>query len=82
MSLTSTEQQTARAFPPEFTLFGINKDNYEPWTPADSLLMNRVIIFHLTWNWASDLQREALRLQHPDLEALMEELSPFTGDFM
>ena len=44
--------------------------------------MNRVINFHLTWNWAGDLQREALRLQHPDLEALLEEIMPFTADRM
>ena len=66
--------------PPELLIFGITRDKFEPWTPTDSLLMYRVINFHLTWNWASDLQREALRLQHPDLEAMVDEIMPFTAD--
>lgn len=47
--------------PPELLLVGITPDNFEPWTPVDCLLMIRLINFTLTWNWASDLQREALR---------------------
>ena len=61
ISLTSTEQKTARLLPPEFLAFGITKENYEPWTPVDSLITIRLISFHLTWNWAADLQREGMR---------------------
>ena len=82
ISLTASERQTGRAMPPEFFLVGITKDSFEPWTPIDCLLMVRLINFTLTWNWASDLQREAARQQHPDLDAIVEELMPFTSDFM
>lgn len=68
--------------PPEFFAIGVTRDTFEPWTPVDCILMVRLINFTLTWNWASDLQREAARQQHPDLEALIEELMPFTSDFM
>ena len=54
-------KQTARVLPPEFIAFGITKDNFEPWTPVDSMIMFRLISFHLTWNWARDLQNEAMR---------------------
>ena len=39
-----------------------------------------MINLHLTWNWGADLQREALREVHPDLEALMEDIMPFVSD--
>ena len=41
--------------PPEFLVFGITKENYEPWTPVDCMLMARIISYQLTWNWAADL---------------------------
>ena len=68
--------------PPEFLVFGITKENYEPWTPVDCMLMARIISYQLTWNWAADLQREGLRQAHPDLNALVEELNPFTSDYL
>ena len=74
------ESKTARLLPPEFLAFGISKESFEPWTPVDSMLMVRFISFHLTWNWAADLQREAMRQAHPDLEALLQEIMPFTTD--
>lgn len=81
ISLTG-ERSTARVLPPEFIALGITKESYEPWTPVDSMLMVRFISFHLTWNWAADLQREALRQAHPDLAALLEEIMPFTADHL
>ena len=41
-----------------------------------------MISLHLTWNWSADLQREALREVHPDLEALMEEIMPYASDYL
>ena len=61
ISLTESEKQTGRAMPPEFFAIGVTKDTFEPWTPVDCILMVRLINFTLTWNWASDLQREAAR---------------------
>lgn len=49
------QTQTARVLPPEFIAFGITKENFEPWTPVDSMIIFRLISFHLTWNWARDL---------------------------
>lgn len=82
ISLMGEEPQTAKLLPPEFLVFGVTKETFEPWTPADCLLTIRIIQFHLTWNWASDLQREAMKHKHPDLEALAEEIMPFTGDLL
>ena len=44
--------------------------------------MMRMISFLLTWDWAANLQREGLRQKHPDLSNLMEEIMPFTADFL
>lgn len=41
-----------------------------------------MISFLLTWDWAANLQREGLRQSHPDLSNLMEELMPFTADYL
>lgn len=43
-------------------------------------MMLRMISFFLTWDWAANLQREAMRQNHPDLDRLMEEIMPFTSD--
>ena len=82
VSLTgSGSGHTARLLPPEFLTFGINSETWQPWRPQDSLKMIRLISFHLTWNWVGDLTREALRQNHPDLELLLEEITPFTHEF-
>ena len=36
----------------------------------------------LTWNFSLDYTREAVRQMHPDLAELVEELIPFTSNFM
>ena len=45
VALFSNDQKTARLLPPEFLAFGITVENYEPWTPIDSLLMFRLVSF-------------------------------------
>lgn len=76
------EQKTARVFPPEFLAFGISKETFDPWTPVDCLIMLRLISFLLTWDWGANLQHEGLRQTHPDLNKFMEEIMPFTGDYL
>jgi acyl-homoserine lactone acylase PvdQ len=52
---------TARILPPEFILFGITKEQFNPWTPVDSITCIKMMGFNLTWNWSNDLLREAFR---------------------
>ena len=52
---------TARLLPPEFLLFGITKESFEPWSPSDSMLCIKMMAFNLSWNWPNDLLREAFR---------------------
>lgn len=48
VSLSAAEQeQTARLLPPEFLVFGITQESFEPWTPVDCLMISRLIQFHL-----------------------------------
>ena len=62
--------------PPEFLFFDINIENYEPWTPVDSILMTRLNSFQQTQEWINDLQREVLRQSHPDLNEFKDEICP------
>ena len=55
VSLNPFEEKTARLLPPEFIAFGITKENFDPWTAIDCILIVRLMSFHLTWNWAADL---------------------------
>ena len=43
VSLMGEEPRTARLLPPEFLVFGVNKQNFEAWTPVDCLLTIRII---------------------------------------
>ena len=63
-------------------MFGITKDTFEPWTPVDCIITIKMMSLMLTWDWAANLQREGLRQKHPDLSNLMEEIMPFTTDFL
>jgi hypothetical protein len=73
---------TGFLLPPEFYIFGMSGDKLEPFTAADVLAQGRLISFHLSWNWNQDLAREALRESHPDIADLVEELIPFTTEFL
>ena len=77
-----SSSKTARLLPPEFLVFGITKESFEPWTPVDSIITIKMMSLLLTWDWAANLQREGLRQKHPDLNNLMEEIMPFTTDFL
>ena len=44
--------------PPEFTLLGAEP---EPWTPADTTLLGRLLMFSFATNWESELVRDELR---------------------
>lgn len=43
---------SAKLFPPEFYLFGLHKKEWNPWTPADSMAIFKMMEFSLTWDWA------------------------------
>lgn len=73
---------TGRLLPPEFYAFGINLENWTPWTPYDSIALAKYKSFYLTWNWNNDLGREAFRQKHPDLAEMAEELNPFMNDYL
>ena len=68
--------------PPEFLAFGFTKNNWEPWTPVDSLMVIRLMSLHLTWNWHADLFREIFHMLSDDTGALAEEIYPITADLM
>ena len=73
----SADNPTARLPPPEFLAFGLNKDTWRPWNPADNIAIFKLLSFHLSWNWMNDLSRESFRQRHPDLEEFVEEINPF-----
>jgi len=54
-----TEDSTGNLLPPEFYALGIHK-NVNAWTPVDSLVMMKILNFHLTGNWNHDLLRDIL----------------------
>ena len=72
---------TGRSLPIEFTIFGITKENFV-WHPIDSLAILKFFCFSLSWNWQNDMTSEMFKQKHPDLAALVEDLSPFTSEFM
>lgn len=76
------EHTTARMLPPEFYIFGMTGDALEPFKTEDILANGRLISFHLSWNWNQDLAREAIRQSHPDLADIVEELIPFSSEFL
>jgi len=55
------ENSSAKLFPPEFYVFGVTGDNLKKWSPVDTLALSRLISLHLTWNFAQDFTREAVR---------------------
>ena len=75
---TDDKPQTGRMFPFEFHALGIL--NFDLWTPSDSLLVLRLFNLQVTWNWGSDLQREAARQSHPEIAELLDDLMPITSD--
>ena len=76
------DQSTASALPPEFYVFGISKESFQPWTVVDSLCIARMVSFTFSAAWMFDLYREVIRKNHPELKDIAEELMPFTSDHM
>lgn len=73
---------SANLLPPEFYIFKMTGDNLAPFNRADILNQGRLVSFHLSWNWNMDIAREAVRESHPELADLVEELLPFTTEFL
>ena len=71
-----------RMLPPEFIAFGINEQNWRPWTPADSLGILRAMSFKLSWGWTYDLHRSVLMDTHPELASLVDDLVPFASNLL
>ena len=70
---------TAYLLPPEFHVLGIKE--VEPWHPIDSLVIMRLMNFHLSYNWSQDLLREIFGdLEDGALKDLVEELVPFNAE--
>ena len=55
------DESTGRLLPPEFLVFGINKDNYIPWHPTDSMSIGRMVAIRFNGNWNKDLIKETMR---------------------
>ena len=73
-----SKESTAKLLPPEFTLLGISK--FDAWEPEDSMCLIKLMNFHLSWNWQSDLMRDYIS-QIPELKDYVEELVPFTKEY-
>lgn len=71
------EGSSASLLPPEFYLLGL-VGNIEPWSPIDSLANIALINFSLTWDWAQDFMREVNKMENAELNALADEITPFT----
>jgi penicillin amidase len=76
------ENSSAKLLPPEFYIFGVTGDKLRKWSPVDTLALSRLVSLHLTWNFAQDFTREAVRQTHPDLAELFEEIIPFQTDYL
>ena len=64
-------------------IFGITKENYKLWTPVDSIAYTKMMQFSLdSWFGVNDIIRESLRQMHPDLAEMVEEIAPFTNEFI
>jgi hypothetical protein len=71
---------TASVFPPEFLILTGGK--VERWTPLDTLVILKLVNFHLSFNWSQDLLRDVFsRLETGQLKDIVEELVPFTPEF-
>jgi penicillin amidase len=70
---------SAAILPLEFWIFGMSREHF---SREDVLVQGRIISFHLSWNWNYDLAREAIREGHPDLADMVEELIPFSTEFL
>jgi len=57
-------------------------DKLEHFCLADLVAQANLISFHLSWNWNMDMAREAIRESHPDLADIVEELVPFSTEFL
>ena len=66
---------SANLLPPELVVLGVKQ--LDPWEPADTLALARLMGLQLSWNWSLDLTREAVR-QH-GLGEFVEDLLPFTA---
>lgn len=67
---------------PEFIIFGITSETYEPWTPEDSFATARVLSFFLTNNFKEDYKREVLRQTVPEIDDLIADILSFNSDNM
>ena len=52
------QDATASTFPPEFHVLTGGK--VDPWSPIDTLVILKLVNFHLSFNWSQDLLREVL----------------------
>ena len=52
---------TGMILPPEFMVFGINKETWVKWHPTDSLAIGRMTALRFDGNWFHDLFKETLR---------------------
>ena len=69
--------RTLRALPPEFALLDFTP---EPWRPADSLLIGRLLMFGFAGNWDTELLRERLvRALGAERAAAVEPVHPHEG---
>ena len=68
----------AKLLPPEFYI--LNHTNPEPWTPTDSICLLKLFNFYLSWNWNQDRFREVIA--QAGLEDLVEEILPFSAEYM
>ena len=46
-----SKDSTAKVFPPEFIAFGIDHQNYTPWTPIDSMAIIKLNSFQVSLSW-------------------------------
>ena len=77
----SLDGSSAKLLPPEFYTFGLN-NNFELWTPVDSLAIINLIKFSLTWDWPKDFMREVLKTENPELAQWADELTPYTKQYL
>jgi len=75
------EGKSANLLPPEFYLLNL-AGNLEPWSPIDSLANIALINFSLTWDWAQDFMREVNKMESEELNALADELTPYTKNYL
>lgn len=69
---------SAHLLPPEFYLFGLDKKEWEPWTPIDSMAIMKMMELSLTWDWTQDYTREVQKMENPELAELVDLIMPYT----